>query len=159
MKIIKTFIKRMLSVFECEFEILGGKIKGRMISPKGLYSRPKNCDSVTIFENNSKMYIIPLHNDKKLLVSLNDNDVLIEDEKSYIYFDYANESITMKSKTITLNADKININGSSEVNIATNKMAINASVSLDVVSGYMKHNKINVGFDHKHPPYLKPPIP
>lgn len=120
---MKVLIKRMLNRFKCEIQTMGGIIKQRMISPKGLYSKPLENDAVSIFQNPSKQYVIPLQNDKKLLVELRDNDVILQDDESYIYFNNAEKSITVnsknevnvKAKTLNLEAEVINITSATVV--------------------------------------------
>ena len=147
----------MVNRFRCEVETMGGKIKQRMISPKGLYSRPKECDSVSLFQNPSKQYVIPLQNDKKLLIELKDNDVIVQDDKSYIYFDYEGESINIESN------NNINVRGGNEVtmkakvlNLEAELINIKSSTSVKFEAVNILHGTQKIGNKHIH---IKPKTP
>ena len=96
--IFKAKLLRMLSDFKCEIFSFGGNTINRMISVKGLYSRPKNENSLAItdLDNHSDRYVLPLQNDKKLSVSLKDGDVLLQDDSgTYIHFDFNNGNLNI----------------------------------------------------------------
>lgn len=107
-------VTRMVSSLIAEVSGMGGTVQNRLISPKGIYAKPKGDDAVVIplSKGNSKDVILVLQKEKEL----DDGDVMVTDDVSYIHFHFNGQSIELKAKEIELNADKFVVNGDTEFN-------------------------------------------
>lgn len=107
-------VTRMVSSLVAEVKGMGGTVQNRFISPKGLYSKPKGDDAVIIplSKGNAKDVILVLQREKEL----DDGDVILTDDASYIHFHFNGQSIEVKTAELVLNADKLVVNGDTEFN-------------------------------------------
>jgi hypothetical protein len=165
-------IEKLVKNISAYFKMIGNKdnIKGAFISPLGLYSNPKKQRGLTL----SNQYILGIHDYTNLPKALNENDIMLTDNKSFIQLENLKESINIKANknidivcdsfnldatSINIKAKTITINGES-VNIdASNSLKLNSGGSFDISSGgavsinssSLTHNGVNIGFDHKCP--------
>jgi len=104
-------IKRMISAILGEISGLGGATQNRMVSVKGIYSKPKGENAVVIplSKGNNQDVIFVLQKE----VELDDGDVYVTDDKSYIHFHFNGESIELKTKKLEFNVDEFVVNASS----------------------------------------------
>jgi len=123
-------VKRTIKSFLVEVLGLGGVTQNRFISPKGLYSKPKNEKAIVInlSNGNNQDVIMALQKD----IELKDGDVYLTDDKNFIHFKYNDGIIEIKGDTIfddnvTIKKD-LTVNG----NINCNKTI---TASTDVVGG------------------------
>lgn len=107
------FITRMIKSFLTEIKSIGGTTQNRFISPKGLFSKPKNEKAIIINLANgaNQDVVIALQKD----IELQDGDVYVTDDKSYIHFHFKDGSIEVFSK------NKINVNATDDINIFSQK--------------------------------------
>lgn len=105
------FITRMVKKFLCEVKSIGGTTQNRFISPKGLYSKPKgeNALVINLSKGTNQDVVIALQKD----VDLQDGDVYVTDDKSYIHFHFKDGTIEVKTKELILNLDTFKINAQS----------------------------------------------
>lgn len=91
-------IKRTVKAFLVEVFGIGGTTQNRFISPKGLFSKPKNENALVISLSKSRNQdvVIALQKD----VELEDGDVYLTDDKNFIHFHYSNGVIEIKGDTI-----------------------------------------------------------
>ena len=93
-------ITKMVKANIAKLKTLGGVVENRFISPKGLYSKPKGDEALIIHlgKNSNLDIVLALQKEK----SLQDGDVMLTDDKSYIHLKYSNGSIKIKGKTTFL---------------------------------------------------------
>jgi ribosomal protein S13 len=103
-------ILRTIKSFLVEVVGIGGTTQERLISPKGLYSKPVDEKAIVInlSNGNNQNVVLAIQKD----VNLQDNDVYLTDDKSFIHFHFKDGTMTVKSKKIDFNADEINFNTS-----------------------------------------------
>lgn len=101
-------ITRMVSNILAEVKGLGGTTQNRMISLKGLYSKPRGDNAIVIplSKGNNQDVILVLQKE----VELEDGDIYLTDDKSYIHFHFNGESIELKTKKLEFNVDKFVVN-------------------------------------------------
>lgn len=101
-------ITRMIKSFLTETTSIGGVTQNRFINPKGLYSKPKNEKAIIInlAGGANQDVVMALQKD----IDLEDGDVYVTDDKSYIHFHFANGTIEIKTKDLILNLDNLEIN-------------------------------------------------
>ena len=106
-------IVRMIKSFLTETISIGGTTQNRFISPKGLYSKPKSEKAIIInlAGGANQDVVMALQKD----IELEDGDVYITDDKSYIHFHFKDGSIDIFSQ------NKININSKDDINIFSQK--------------------------------------
>ena len=128
------FIKRMVSSFLAEIKGLGGVTQNRMISPKGLYSKPFSEDALVIqlSGGNNQDVVFALQKEKKL----KDGDVYLTDDKSFIHFKFKDGGIEVKTDKVEFNVNEFIVNaGKSEFNGGTVK---NDSIPIDKTHTHFK---------------------
>jgi hypothetical protein len=105
-QIKKAIIKRWIKKSQVEVESIGGSSKADFISPNGLYSKPLNRNSLMlqIINDEGNKVVIPLQKFPDFL-TLEDNDVLLTDDKSYIHFDNKNGNILVKLTKLKIEND------------------------------------------------------
>jgi len=132
-------IKRTIKAFLVEVLGLGGVTQNRLISPKGLYSKPKNEKAIVInlSNGNNQDVIMALQKD----VELKDGDVYVTDDKSYIHFHFEDGSISLKTKKLIYNLDEFEINAS--------KFNVNGA-NVIFTGGSVKHNGKAIDNTHRH---------
>ncbi len=106
-------IKRAIKSFLVEVSGLGGTTQNRLISPKGLFSKPKkeNAIVINLSNGNNQDVVLALQKD----VELQDGDVYLTDDKNYIHFKFKDGTIEIKGDllvegTITAGTDVITNN-------------------------------------------------
>lgn len=106
-------ITRMIKSFLTETISIGGTTQNRFINPKGLYSKPKNEKAIIInlAGGANQDVVMALQKD----IELEDGDVYVTDDKSYIHFHFKDGSIDIFSQ------NKININSKDDINIFSQK--------------------------------------
>ena len=116
-------IKRMVKKFLGEVESIGGVTHNRVISPKGIYSKPVNENAliINLAKGTNQDVVIAIQKD----VELEDGDVMVTDNNSYIHFKFNSGEIEIK-------ATKVTIKGNVET------------------FGTLKNNGVNVGSTHTH---------
>jgi len=112
------YIVRMVKSFLAEVKGIGGVTHNRFVSPKGLYSKPKDEKAVVInlSEGVNQDIILAIQKD----VELEDGDVILTDDKSYIHLHFNGNGISLKTKdlvfdvdTFKVNANRVDFNGCS----------------------------------------------
>jgi hypothetical protein len=123
----KAIIKRFIKLGQYAIESIGGETKAHYISPKGLYSKSisENGLVLQILEDEGNKFVIPLQKP----INLNDGDIIITDDKSFIKFNFNSGKIEISSSSLV-----INVLGAVSINSAT-----------------LVHNGINIGHTHIHP--------
>lgn len=132
-------IVRMIKSFLTETVSIGGTTQNRFISPKGLYSKPKNEKAIIINLANgaNQDVVIALQKD----VELQDGDVYVTDDKSYIHFHFKDGTIEVKTNKIIHNVDEFIVNAKS--------FTINAEQSI-FTGGSIKSNGKSIDDTHTH---------
>lgn len=89
-KTVKSFLVRVMG--------LGGETENRFISPKGLYSKPRNEKALVINLANgtNQDVVIALQKD----VELQDGDVYLTDDKNFIHFKFKESIIEVQGDTV-----------------------------------------------------------
>ena len=130
---------RSIKSYLVEITSIGGNTQNRFISPKGLYSKPKNEKAIIINLANgaNQDVVIALQKD----IELQDGDVYVTDDKSYIHFHFKDGTIEMKTKKLIQNTDEHIIN--------TTKFSINAEQT-EFNGGSITHNGTTIDDTHKH---------
>lgn len=100
-------ITRMIKSFLAEVKSIGGTTQNRFISPKGLYSKPINEKSIIIRigSGNNQDLTMALQKD----IELNDGDVYVTDDKSYIHFNFASGGIKVKTKDLEFELENFKV--------------------------------------------------
>jgi len=132
-------IKRTIKSFLVEVLGIGGTTQNRFISPKGLYSKPKNEKAIVInlSNGNNQDVIMALQKD----IELKDGDVYVTDDKSYIHFHFEDGEISLKTKKLTYDLDEFEVNAG--------KVNINGADTL-FTGGSVKHNGTAIDDTHTH---------
>lgn len=122
----------MISSFIAEVRSLGGVTQTNLISPKGLYSRPMNEDSLTldVLSSHSHAAVLPLQK----TIDLRDGDVCVTDDKSIITLSYQDGNITIISNN---------------VNIRCHTFSVSAE-KIQFKSPVFTNNGVPVGSTHVH---------
>lgn len=104
-------VTRMVSNILAEIKGIGGTTQNRMISLKGLYSKPQNENAIVIplSQGNNQDVIFVLQKE----VDLDDGDVYLTDDKSYIHFHFNGNSIELKTKDLIFNVDTFKVKANS----------------------------------------------
>jgi len=91
-------IKRMISAILAEVVGLGGTTQNRMVSVKGVYSKPRGENSLVIplSRGNNQDVVFVLQKE----VELDDGDVYLTDDKNHIHFRYSGDHIHISGDTI-----------------------------------------------------------
>lgn len=136
-------VTRMVSNIVAEIKGIGGTTQNRMISLKGLYSKPKNENALVIplSKGNNQDVILVLQKEK----DLNDGDVYLTDDKSFIHFHFNGDSIELKTKDLVFNVDTFKVNATS-VDFNTDSIKFNAT-TVDFDSDAFKVNADSMAFD------------
>jgi hypothetical protein len=98
----KGIISRFVSLGRWVIDSIGGQTNVNFISPYGLYSKPKsgsNCLVFQIIKDEGNKVILPL----QMPVELNDGDIILTDNKSYIKFNFGTGIIEVSGETIFKN--------------------------------------------------------
>ncbi|MCW8930904.1 MAG: hypothetical protein OQL19_11770, partial [Gammaproteobacteria bacterium] len=108
----KAIIKRFIKLGQYAIESLGGETKAHYISPKGLYSKSITESGLVlqILEDEGNKFVIPLQK----AIDLNDGDVIVTDDKSFIKFNFKSGAIEISSASLT-----VNVSGAVAINSAT----------------------------------------
>jgi len=132
-------ITRMIKSFLTETISIGGTTQNRFISPKGLYSKPKSEKAVIInlAGGANQDVVMALQKD----IELEDGDVYVTDDKSFIHFHFKDGTIEVKTKKIIHNVDEFIIN--------TKNLEINSQNS-NFAGGSIKSNGISIDDKHTH---------
>ena len=139
-------ITRMVSNILAEIKGLGGTTQNRMVSLKGLYSKPKgeNAIVVPLSRGNNQDVIFVLQKE----VDLEDGDIYLTDDKSYIHFHFNGDSIELKTKKLDFNVEEFNISADS-VNFDITTLNVNAdAVEFDGCS--INNNGTPIDDTHTH---------
>lgn len=91
-------VSRMVKSFLAEVKSLGGVTQDRLISPKGLYSKPKGENAIIINLSKSRNQDVVMALQKE--VELEDGDVCVTDDKNFIHFKFGDGIIEIKGDTI-----------------------------------------------------------
>ena len=91
-------IKRMIKSFLTEITSIGGVTQNRFISPKGLFSKPKDENAIVINLSNGANQDVVLALQKD--VDLQDGDVYLTDDKNFIHFKFKQGIIEIQGDTI-----------------------------------------------------------
>lgn len=91
-------IKRTVKAFLVEVLGLGGVTQNRFISPKGLYSKPKDEKAIVInlSNGNNQDVVLALQKD----IELQDGDIYLTDDKNFIHFKFKEGIIEIQGDTI-----------------------------------------------------------
>ena len=132
-------IKRTIKSFLVEVLGIGGTTQNRFISPKGLYSKPKDEKAIVINLSNGRNQdvIMALQKD----VELKNGDVYVTDDESYIHFHFEDGGISLKTKKLTYDLDEFEINAG--------KLNVNGADVL-FTGGSVKHNGTAIDDTHIH---------
>ncbi len=118
-------IVRMIKSFLTETISIGGTTQNRFISPKGLYSKPKSEKAIIInlAGGANQDVVMALQKD----IDLQDGDVYVTDDKSYIHFHFKDGSIDVSSpKSITIKAgESVNIEASENIKLKAGRIDLN----------------------------------
>lgn len=97
-KTVKSFLVRVMG--------LGGETENRFISPKGLYSKPRDEKALVINLANgvNQDVVIALQKD----IDLQDGDVYLTDDNNFIHFKFKEGIIEVQGDTVFNNDVKIN---------------------------------------------------
>lgn len=132
---------RTIKSYLVEVSSIGGNTQNRFISPKGLYSKPKNENAIIINLANGENQDVVLCLQKD--IELEDNDVYLTDDKNFIHFKYENGIIFVKGDTVF--DDNVIINGSLIVKGAivseTSVTAPKVDGTTNVLSGGLDFNE------------------
>ena len=132
-------IKRAIKSFLVEILGIGGTTQNRFISPKGLYSKPKNEKALVINLSNGSNQDVVMALQKD--IELKDGDVYVTDDKSYIHFHFSDGGISLKTKKLTYNLNEFEVNA--------DNININGAATL-FTGGSVKHNGIAIDGTHIH---------
>lgn len=93
-------LKRMVTSSVAEAIGLGGVTQNKVISPKGLYSKPKKEKAIVIpiMDGQSQDFILAIQKDTE---GMEEGDVRLTDDKSYIHFSFNGSSIEVVSDKVT----------------------------------------------------------
>ena len=133
----------MVSSVLAEIKGLGGTTQNRMVSLKGLYSKPKGEDAIVIplSSGNNQDVIFVLQKE----VDLEDGDIYLTDDKSYIHFHFNGNSIELKTKDLIFDVDTFKIKASSvDFDVDTYKVK---SPDVDFDADMVKVKAGSVDFD------------
>jgi len=114
---------------------LGGEVEGTLVFPFGLYAKPKPKENVILYDKGH--LIIPITDDKKVMVQLEYGDVIYQDGKSFIHLIHKDGNLHIKTNELKIDCASFVVN-------AKEKIDLNSPPST------LKHNQINVGDTHKH---------
>lgn len=139
-------ITRMIKSFLTEVSGIGGTTQNRFISPKGLFSKPKNEKAIVLnlARGANQDVVLALQKD----IELEDGDVYVTDDKSYIHFHFKDGTIEVKTKKLIFNADEFEVN--------TDKFDLNAGAfnvndcATDFNGGTVTSNGTSIDDTHKH---------
>lgn len=132
-------IKRMIKSFLTEVSGIGGTTQNRFISPKGLFSKPKNEKAIVLNLSNGANQDVVLALQKD--IELQDGDVYVTDDKSYIHFHFKDGTIELKTKKLIHNVDEYELNAQ--------KFVIN-DCETEFVGGSITHNGTPIDDTHQH---------
>lgn len=137
-------ILRTIKSYLVEIISIGGNTQNRLVSPKGLYSKPKNENAIVINLANGENQDVVMCIQKD--VDLEDNDVYLTDDRNFIHFKYENGIIFIKGDSVF--DDDVQINGSLTVKGAivseTSMTAPKVEGTTNVISASLDFN------DHGH---------
>jgi hypothetical protein len=91
-------IKRMIKSFLTEITSIGGVTQNRFISPKGLFSKPKDENAIVINLSNGANQDVVLALQKD--VDLQDGDVYLTDDKNFIHFKFKQGIIEIQGDAV-----------------------------------------------------------
>lgn len=143
-KTIKPFLVRVLG--------LGGVTENRFISPKGLFSKPINEKAIIINLSNGTNQDVAMALQKD--VALQDGDVYLTDDKSFIHYHYATGDITVKTKKLKCVTEEVQ-HITKKYTINTDEYTLNSkntSLISDTteVGGSITNNGTPIGDTHNH---------
>lgn len=132
-------INRMIKSFLAEMQSIGGTTQNRFISPKGLFSKPKkeNAIIINLSNGNNQDVILALQKD----IELEDGDVYVTDDKSFLHFHFKDGNITLKTKKLICDVDQFELNAQ--------KFDIN-NCDTNFNNGSVKHNNTTIDDTHTH---------
>lgn len=132
-------IIRTVKSFLVEVLGLGGTTQNRLISPKGLYSKPKNEKAIIINLANSRNQDIVMALQKD--IELEDGDVYITDDLSYLHFHFADGNITLQTKKLIYNVEEFELNAG--------KLNVN-NCDVSFAGGSIKQDGVTIDNTHTH---------
>ncbi len=91
-------ISRVIKSFLTETTSIGGTTQNRFVSPKGLFSKPKNENAIVINLSNGTNQDVVLALQKD--VDLQDGDVYLTDDINFIHFKFKEGIIEIQGDTI-----------------------------------------------------------
>jgi len=88
-------IKKMLSKVLAIIDDIGGSVEAELISPKGIYSKPKGEDAIIIplMRGETRDIVFALQEP----LDMKDGDVVVTDDNSKIYFHFDGKMIDNKT--------------------------------------------------------------
>lgn len=98
-------VLRTIKSYLVEVSGIGGVTQNRFISPKGLYSKPVNEKAIVINLANGTNQDVVMSIQKD--INLQDNDVYLTDDKSFIHFHFKDGKMTVKTNHIDFEVDTI----------------------------------------------------
>lgn len=106
-------ISKMVNAFIAQVQGLGGITQNKMVSPKGLYSKPVNSDSLVLnlSSGGNQDVTLPL----QVPIQLGEGDICLTDNKSRITLKYSEGGITITTKNIKFDCDRFVVNSDSFV--------------------------------------------
>lgn len=125
-------IMRTVKSYLVEVSGIGGTTQNRFISPKGLYSKPKGENGLVIALSGGGNQDVVLAIQKE--IDLEDGDIYLTDDKSYIHFHFKDGKIEVSAKGLVFNVDTFEVNAS-ETNFN---------------GGSIKHNGVPIDATHNH---------
>lgn len=106
-------ILRTIKSYLVEVSGIGGVTQNRFISPKGLYSKPVDEKAIVINLANGTNQDVVMSIQKD--INLQDNDVYLTDDKSFIHFHFKDGDIEVYSER------KLNIRANDDIDMYTKK--------------------------------------
>jgi phage baseplate assembly protein gpV len=105
---------------------LGGVTENRFISPKGLFSKPINEKAIVLnlSSGTNQDVVMALQKD----IKLEDGDVYLTDDKSFIHYHYATGDITMQTKKLKVITDETTFD-TKKFTVNTDDFALNSKTT------------------------------
>jgi hypothetical protein len=125
-------ITRTVKSFLVEVLGIGGTTQNRLVSPKGLYSKPKGENGLVIALSGGGNQDVVFALQKE--IDLEDGDVYITDDKSYIHFHFKDGKIEVSAKELVFNLETFTINAG----------------QTNFVGGSITHNGKPIDDTHQH---------
>ena len=146
-------IKRTIKSYLVQVLGIGGTTENRFISPKGLFSKPINEKAIVfnLSDGTNQDVVMALQKD----INLEDGDVYLTDDKSFIHYHYATKDISIKTNKLkviteetTFDTKKFTINTDEYILNSTNSTITSNNTSY--VGGSITHNEKPIDDTHTH---------